>query len=77
MPIEHSDIESGEIHRPYNWVVNNETERLAIIPDPASGNSELYKLCLQLNTGESYRLDSLSPVVWSNLTPSVIDGGTF
>lgn len=75
--MEHSDIGTGEVHSPYNWVVNNEIERLAIVPNTDPGTLDIYKLCLQLDTGESFRLDSLSPVIWTNLSPAEINGGTF
>lgn len=75
--LEHSVIPLGEVHTPYNWVVSNETERLAIVPVDTPGLEDTYKLCLQLDTGESFRLDTLSPVTWTNLSPTVIDGGTF
>lgn len=76
--MEHSDITTGEVHTPYNWIVNNESERLSIVPVDTPGSEDTYKFCLQLDTGESFRLDQLSPVVWTSLSqPTEINGGTF
>lgn len=73
--LEHSLIPVGEVHTPFNWIVNNSSERFAIVPEA----EDINKLCLQLDTGESYRLSLMSPITWDSLSkpPDEIDGGTF
>ena len=73
--MEHSVIPAGEVHTPFNWIVNNSSERNAIVPEA----DDLNKLCLQLDTGASYRLELLSPITWDSLSkpPEEINGGTF
>lgn len=59
--MEHSSIPSGEIHTPYQWIVQDDAARAAITPE----FGDLHKLCLQLNTDTEWRLASLSPVRWA------------
>jgi hypothetical protein len=58
--MEHTDIQPGEIHTPYQWVVADDAARALIVPEA----SDLNKLCLQTNDNIEYRLSVVSPVTW-------------
>lgn len=75
MTIEHSRIPDGGMHHPYNWIVNDEQERLAL---PVTAD-DIHKLCLQEDLDVTYKLNQVSPtVVWKPINILVeIDGGTF
>ncbi len=59
--MEHTETPAGEIHAPYQWVVADETARLAIVPESAL---DQHKLCLQLDTGVTWRMATTSPITW-------------
>lgn len=58
--MEHTDIPAGEIHTPYQWVVDDATARLALVPIA----SDVDKLCLQKSDNTQWRLASIEPSVW-------------
>lgn len=62
--MEHRDILAGQVHTPYQWIVADEAAREAIVP---SGATDLRKVCLQVDTGETYRLDVVTPPTWTLL----------
>lgn len=63
--MEHKNIPVGHIHAPFQWVVADAAARAALTVESGDAN----KLCLQQDTGVSYRLSSVSPVVWSLSNP--------
>ncbi|OQA32891.1 MAG: hypothetical protein BWY57_01618 [Betaproteobacteria bacterium ADurb.Bin341] len=65
--MEHTAIPAGDIHAPYQWVVDDESARLAIVPESVA---DLHKLCLQLDTGESWRLAAITPPAWAGTQPA-------
>lgn len=58
--MEHTAIQQGEIHSPYQWIVADETARAAIVPAAVDAD----KLCLQRSDRRVYRLISVTPVTW-------------
>lgn len=57
---EHNDIQEGEIHHPFQWIVADAAARIAL----STLSGDVYKLCLQTDTGVVYRLVSITPSVW-------------
>lgn len=58
--MEHNNIPQGEIHAPYQWVVQDQAERLALVPTM----EDINKTCLQTTDGSEWRLAALSPAQW-------------
>lgn len=58
--MEHTAIQQGEIHSPYQWIVTDATARAAIVPESTDAD----KLCLQRSDKRVYRLVTVSPVTW-------------
>lgn len=67
----------GNAGAPYQWVVGDEAARLAITPE----NADLHKLCIQLDTGQTWRLAATDPPAWTGIVQEpftqTIDCGTF
>ena len=59
--MEHSVVQPGEIHSPFQWVVTDAAARAAITPE---GATDVHKVCLQLDTGAEWRLSGIGPNTW-------------
>ena len=69
--MEHEVIPAGEIHAPHNWVVADETARLALVPT----ESDLGKYCWQRSDETEWFLIGHSPSVWKqHIGPAGADG---
>lgn len=58
--MEHTAIQPGEIHTPYQWVVVDAAARAALVPE----STDLNKTCLQLSDKTVWRLSVISPATW-------------
>lgn len=58
--MEHTAIQQGEIHSPYQWIVTDAAARAALVPESTDAD----KLCLQRSDKRVYRLVTVSPVTW-------------
>lgn len=63
MSTEHTAIPSGEIHTPFQWVVTDASERLALTPSAV----DVAKVCLQTSDNTTWRLVSVGPTTWANV----------
>lgn len=70
----HNNLINANIHRPFRWIVANDTERLAIdlsdVPD-SEKSYEVYKTCLQQSDSTVWFLSNHSPITWLMLSNGV------
>lgn len=55
---------TGGVHTPFNWVVADETARLALVVTAL----DVYKACWQIDTAEIYILTDVAPVTWEAIS---------